>query len=346
MNNLDEFIKEIRESETLEIKGTLDSDMQWRLEDKIMTAINEESKIISYRKPRRKKWLLLASAAVLVLGLGLTSAAKNEWDISLLNFMGLSEADTLQLEGGEVQIDKTSTSNGITVTATTSIGDKNSAYIRIETDYVLPDTFNLETDYIMPENFSVTISDGADHNTKDYATTFMYYAENGKLCYLFSISNCENLNKSRIQLEIKNLYLYHDLHNPEVDANEELLCEGTWSLDWTYQYKSNAEVYHLLKPFENNGVNYYLTKVEITPISIRIEAFRKPSDRSKAHPEGLIQKITYSDGTSLEIKGSSSSGIRNGMFIDDFIDTHMLGEVIRTKDVKSITISGIEIPLN
>ena len=60
----------------------------------------------------------------------------------------------------------------------------------------------------------------------------------------------------------------------------------------------------------------------------------------------LIEKITYNDGTSLEIKGSSSCGVRNGMFIDDFIDTKMLGEVIRTKDVKSITISGIEIPLN
>ena len=345
MNNLNDLIKDIRDSETLELEGSVDSDMQWRLEDKILSAIKDDVQMVSCRKPRRKKWFVLAAAAVLVLGLGLTSAAKNEWDISLLNFMGLSEADTLQLEGGEVQIDKSSSSNGITVTATTSIGDKNSAYVRIETDYVLPDTFNFETDYIMPDNFSVTISDGADHNTKDYATTFMYYAENGKLCYLFSISNCENLNKSRIQLEMKNLYLRHDLHNAEADANEELLCEGTWTLDWTYHYKSNAKVYRLLKPFENNGVTYYLTQVEITPISIRMEAFRMPSDRSQTRPGDLIQKITYNDGTSLEITEDSSGGMRNGMFIDSFVDTQKMGDVIRTKEVKSITISGTEIPL-
>ena len=173
----------------------------------------------------------------------------------------------------------------------------------------------------------------------------MYYEEDGKLCFLLSISNCENLNKSRIQFEMRNMYLYHDLHNPEVDANEELLCEGTWKLDWSYHYKSNANIYRPMKTFENNGVKYYLTKVEITPISIRMEAFRMPDDRSQARPGDLIQKITYNDGTSLDIIGDSSGGIRNGMLINSFVDTQMIGETIRSNDVKSITISGTEIPL-
>jgi len=346
MNNLDDLIKDIREDEIVEIKGSLDAATEWRIEEKIMMAIDEdESKIVEYKKPGRKKWFLLVAAAVLVLAIGLTSAAKNEWDIALVEFMGLSNANTLQLEGGEVKIDQSSTCSGITFDVVSSIGDKNSGYIRIETDYEFPEDYNHETDYILPENFSITISDGEDHNTKDHGSTWMYYAEDGKLCFLFSISNCEDLNKSRIQLKIKDLYVYHDLNNPESDVEEELLVEGLWEFDWTYHYKSNAKKYRVLETFVCNDVEYYLTKVEISPISVRMEAFCKPQDRNRTRPRDLIQRITYTDGTYVDIPGDSSGGVRDGMYIDSFVDTVMMGEVLRSDEVESITISGTEIKL-
>ena len=259
MSNLDDLIRDIREAEVVEIQGSLEAAAEWRIEEKIFAAIEEEtevSKLVDYKKPNRRKWLLIAVAAVLVLAIGLTSAAKQEWDIALIEFMGLSNANTLQLEGGEVKIDQSSICSGITFNVVSSIGDKNSAYIRIETDYELPEDYNHETDYILPGDFSKKISDGEDHNTKDYGSTWMYYAEDGKLCFLVSISNCEDLNKSRIQLKIKDLYVHHDLHNPASDEEEELLVEGVWEFDWTYHYKSNTKEYRMLETFENNGVKY------------------------------------------------------------------------------------------
>ena len=92
-------------------------------------------------------------------------------------------------------------------------------------------------------------------------------------------------------------------------------------------------------------ISAFLTKVEISPISVRMEAFCKPQDRNKTRPRDLIQKITYTDGTSVEIPGDSSGGVRDGMFIDSFVDTVMMGEVLRSNEVKSITISGTEIEL-
>ena len=345
MGNLDDLIKDIREDEVVEIKGSLDSAAEWRIEEKILKAIGEEPKLVEYKKAKPKKWILVAAAAVFILAMGLTSAAKSEWDIALIDFMGLSNANTLQLEGGEVQIDQRASCAGIEMTVVSSIGDKNSGYIRIETDYEFPEDYNMDTDYILPWGHSLTISDGQDHNTKDYASTWMYYPEDGKLCFLVAISNCENLNKSRIQLKVKDLYIHHDLNNPESDVEEELLVEGEWAFDWTYHYKSNAIVYRMLKDFECNDVTYYLTKVEISPISVRIEAFCKPQDRNQTRPGDLIQKITYQDGTSVEIPGDSSGGVRDGMYVDSFVDVGMTGEVLRTDGVKSITISGTEIEL-
>ena len=97
---------------------------------------------------------------VLTLGVTVFAAKQNEWDITLTNFMGLNESDILQLEGGEVIIDKVVTSTWvdyaedekgeekqISITGITSIGDKNSAYLRVNTDYELPESFDEKTDY-------------------------------------------------------------------------------------------------------------------------------------------------------------------------------------------------------
>ena len=70
-----------------------------------------------------------------------------------------------------------------------------------------------------------------------------------------------------------------------------------------------------------------------------------PQDRNDTRPVDLIQKITYEDGTFVEIPGESVGGVRDGMFVDSFVDLVELGEVIRSDEVKSITISGTEIEL-
>ena len=344
MANLNDLIRDVQEHEAIDLPGSMNDAMQWRVEEKVLNAMQGE-KIVPFKKASRKKWFVLAVAAILIMGLGLTSAAKNEWDIALINFMGLSDANTLQLEGGEVQIDQSAVASGITFTVVSSIGDKNSGYIRIETDYEFPENYNFETDYILPWSHSLLISDGKDYNTKDYASTWMYYVEEGKLCFLVSVSNCEDLNKSRVQLKIKDLYIFHDLNNPESDVEEELLVEGEWSFEWTYHYKSNANVYHMMKSFECNDITYYLTKVEISPISVRIEAFCMPQNRNYMRLFDLIQKITYEDGTFVEIPRESVGSVRDGMFVESFVDLVELGEVLKSDEVKSITISGTEIDL-
>lgn len=350
MNNLDYFIHDIYENEIVEIEDTLNSDAILRIEEQILKNIQTSSK----RKIKSKKHFLFALAATLLLALGITGFAtvKNEWDVLLIDFMGINDADTLQLEDGQVNIDKLAryekispeiqniddfglVETPIEITVDSSIGDKNSTYIRIETDYTLPETFNAETDYVLPFNSSVSISP----MQSGYASTFTYFEENGKLGFLLSIEDCEKLNKSKISLKLQDLYLYHDL-NTENAPEPELICAGTWLVDWKYNYKSNAKTFQVFQSFKSNGVTYYLTRIEISPISIRMEAFRLPKNRHQPHPEGWLEEIHFKDGTVLKIDGYNVGGLKDGIFAESYVNTQKFGNAIDSKNIKNIVIGG------
>ena len=225
--------------------------------------------------------------------------------------------------------------------AASSIGDKNEVYIRIETDYELPEDFDVETDYILPEDYHLSVSP----NKSGYGSTFTYFVEDNKLGFLLEISNCQDINKAEISLSMGNLYWHHDLHGAETAETEELLCEGTWDLNWSYHYKTGTETRHMLQAFQSGGVTYYLTKVEVSPISIRLEAFRMPRDRKKALPDIHLEEIHFSDGRVLQLDGVSGGGMRDGMFAECYIGIEKLGDGIDPKTVEMLVIEGEKIIL-
>lgn len=167
MSNINDFIQEIHTHEALTLEGTLDPAKQWRIEERIFQTISEESSIVNgtLTRQRKRKLHLFLAAAVMVLALGITAFATvhNEWDIALVQFMGIQDSSTLQLESGEVQMnipanyqvnDSTATpilTSPIQMTVVSSIGDKNSAYIHIKTNYELPKDYSEEADYIVAD---------------------------------------------------------------------------------------------------------------------------------------------------------------------------------------------------
>ena len=126
MNKLDYLIHDIEEQEVIEIEGALTEDARKRVEDKILKKIASESPVVTVshittqshvdakgsnvtqkhldakdsgcttktlsEKGLHSKRLVLLLAATMVMMLGLTAAAakRNDWDIALLNFMGLA----------------------------------------------------------------------------------------------------------------------------------------------------------------------------------------------------------------------------------------------------------------
>lgn len=391
--NMDDLIQEIYETEAPELPGFLDKEQQKRIEERIMAVIYKEQsktnctyeegndfttkesdnssaskikktdKVVPVRKKKKTKrrFLVLGLAAVLLLGLciGVFANSNPDWDIEMLHFMGLDEADTFQLDSGEVEIQVYDTceateydSEGnvsakeVKIMAVSSIGDKNSACIRIETDYELPEGFDDTTDYILPEHYSIEVYEKAGKFVQSaMGSTFGYINDNGKLGYMIYIVGCKNLNKSYVQIKLKDFYLYHDLGMEEGGEEEELLLEGEWELNWKYAYKSNTDQYKMFKQIEVDGVKYYITNIEISPLSVQIDGFRMPWDRAEDYEGFIIDEIRYRDSSSLDVGGFSSAGNHNGIQMESFLGTTEMGTTIDVENVVSVVIGGNEVKL-
>lgn len=333
MHNLDDLIQNISNDEVREIPGSLTKSQQARIEAKILTEIqsNEPTKLVLYkRKPLRKRMaLVLAAMFILLISITTVAATENEWDIAITNFMGLNDPSTLQLESGEVEIKASASSNGLTITKITSIGDKNTAYIRMDTDYKLPEDFDETTDYILPEHHTTIISDKKPGTPKPWGGAMTCFYENGYLGFLLEISNCDSLNKSYVSMDFENLILYHDLNDSDGNApEEELFLEGKWTLDWKYSYKSSTKTYRMLEKTKIGDNTVWLTRVDVSPISIRIEGKRAQEDFDKAWGKSsCIQEIGFKDGTIISYPPESSWGYSNTAF-DFYIDFHGMEKII------------------
>ncbi len=357
MNRVDDLIHDIQVHEVVELEEELSSESRKRIEDLVLQRVQAKEGPQRKRKPLKKLYIW-GLAAVLTLALGLTvmAAGEREWDIALINFMGLSDANTLQLDSGMVEINQAQTvlctdyqkvesgeAKEVTMMAVSSVGDKNEVYVRIETDYEMPDGFNEKTDYILPDDFKIGI-----HPNTGYGAQFTSFVEDNKLGFLFEISNCKDVNKAEIALFMKDLYWYHDLNakDEEEVKPKELVCQGEWQLKWKYHYKSNTKIKRFLnKPFEADGCTYKLTKVEISPISIRLEAYRSNRERDKAHSDMWLQEIRFTDGRILKVEDTGGSGMYNGMYAHSYIGARELGETIDPKEVESLVIGGKEIKI-
>lgn len=339
MHNLDDLIQNISNDEIRDVPGKLSAEQQRRIESKILS----ELPVVTVKRRSFRKRMVIALAAVLILLIGLTAVAatENEWDIAITNFMGLNDPSTLQLESGEVKINATASDNGLTITDITSIGDKNSAYIRIDTDYKLPDDFDEAKDYILPENYAINISETDVGKPKTYASTLTCFYEDGYLGFLLELSNCIDLNKSYVSIGFENLILHHDLHVYDDSApEEELLLEGNWNLNWKYSYKSSTQIYHTLKKIKVLNNNVWITTIDISPISIRLEGKRAFYNYTKSW-DGAIgnAEIVLKDGTILSDIQQSVGGYSNTTF-EYYLDLHSLHQTINPDELDYIILEN------
>ena len=366
-SRLDEMIQDIRLDEALDMDGKLEQRQQERIENMILSAISEERKNLSVKSRKKKlspkKLFTLMLAAVLVIAFAMTvgAASGNDWDVVLVNFMGISDADTVQLPDGNIQIGASDLCYGtdysknpkgeekaLNLTATSSIGDKNAVYIRFDTNYDLPEDFDPERDYVLPENMDLSV-----HRKKNDAaqttrgSTFTTTREDGKLVLLLYISNCREINKSYVSITMENLYLYHDLGMADdTDAKEpELLYEGNWSMDWKYSYRSNVKTKRMLKRVELDGVNCYLTRMEVSPLGIRFEGFVNPMHRVTDAVWMDVDSVIFQDGRVLYVDGSSAAGCKDGIWLDGYCGLDALGEALDVDEIERVSIGGCEISL-
>ena len=307
------------------------------------------------RKTRRnmnpKKLVVVLLAAALVLALGgnvyvgipcagaVAAAVRHARDRAILDFMGIRDADTTQLEDGTVQIGESDTCSGrdlltgeqkeITFTASSSIGDKNAAYIRIDTDYEVPEDFDPETDYFMAEDFDLEVTTNYFQGALDRSSVLQSQVEDGKLLFLLEISGTKNIDRSKVALTFENLYYYHDLGMGENDdaPPKELVFSGCWDLEWKFDYRT------------------VIKKAKMHEGSIASDSWDVPTGNLEAMK---IEKITMKDGRTIAITETDSWGASRGTAgykFRGYYGVGVLGEPLNPDDVESITTDGKEIKI-
>ncbi len=344
MYKIDELITEIKDNEIREIPGELTAGARERI---ALTVLNEVEKtpVIHKQFPRKKRHIVLLVAAMLML-LGVTAFAvkEKEWDIAIINYMGLNESDIYQLASGEViinEIPKPIGEEGIGIREITSLGDDNCAYIRINTNLKLPEGFDEKTDYILPENDELNIfykNIWGHEVSRPYGMSLMGIYEDGMIGFLMSIENCKNLNRCHVSFKMEDLYWYHDRKNPDKSEEKELLCAGIWETEWTYSYRSNVKTDYRFTHVEGEA-EYFLTKIQVSPISVRLEAVRDIKFRNEEWDEKLLSEIHYKNGECILVE-HSSAGIKNGIFIEEFFGMEVLGEVLDCEEIDYFIICG------
>ena len=346
--------------ELLDLLGYLDEDL-------IMESAGfgeTGRKTLRRMNPKKLVVVLLAAALVLALGVMAVSAAvRHDWDRAILDFMGIRDADTTQLEDGTVLIGESDTCSGrdlltgeqkeITFTASSSIGDKNAAYIRIDTDYEVPEDFDPETDYFMAEDFDLEVTTNYFQGALDRSSVLQSQVEDGKLLFLLEISGTKNIDRSKVALTFENLYYYHDLGMGENDdaPPKELVFSGCWDLEWKFDYRTVTKKAKMHEKVQVGEAAGYLTTVEITPLGIRIEgriafdSWDVPTGKLEAMK---IEKITLKDGRAIAITETDSWGTSRGTYgykFRGYYGVGVLGEPLNPDEVESITTDGKEIKI-
>lgn len=309
--------------------------------------------------PRKLITFMLAATFIFAFAITAMAAVEQEWDVAILNFMGISGSDTTQLSDGTVSIGASDTQAGVTLTATSSIGSRNSAYFRIDTDYEVPKDYDLTSGHIVPEIGWTVWNESKEKPSLGGGSYSCDVDDQGKLYLIVQIMGMEDINKSHVELEIKDFYYYRDYILEKEPINMEdkiLLLEGTWNLKWKYSYTTKTVKKHMNKVVQMEGNKTRITKIEVTPLELVVNGKTKfDSKEGRNNFTSLkIDSITLTDGTVITIEangggcGTSRSllwMVRGVYDVEGYVTVESIGRPLDPKEVKSVTIGGVEISL-
>lgn len=378
MNNINKEIKSGSSGEQLLFMlGDIDCDLIE--ETKFFT---EEFK---FSKGRRRRLGITIIAAVLVLALGITSFAinKNQWNIDIINYMGLGNADTTQLTDGSVEISAidtkivlnrvTGTEDEIWMKADSSIGDNMNTYIKVQSNIVLPKELCELPGYFMAEFWDMNISDKKEESLgKQWGGSLEAILEEDGLSFMINLQDVEDLNTSYVTLTLGEIVYninWDDIQDASVQDGEILtndyvknlkaqgieelkIYDEDWTMSWKYSYKSPQVTKSIREKVEIGDLTCILTNLRITPLEVSISGHVAYTDWKKDMPKNPlhIEKILMNDGSEIILDGHT--GISYGRGIKNLIPTYYISiyenvagykTVLNPDEVKSVFVNGIEI---
>lgn len=312
-----------------------------RQEQMVLEKIRKETKGY-HRHFSRRAMLVFIAAAVLALGT-VAVAAENggKWLTQLLGFSQRTE----QLEGGFVSINKSAECNGITITASQAIGDKNCQWIELDTNVLWSE--RKET----YEDFDVKALAYLNGKACEDGTQYTSFYKKGEyLSIIVCLQEVENINEATIKVKVKG--------KRWLVQNDR---DGIWKLSWKNNYKANVRTVVPKEPVEiteSDGTKslVHIDKIDISPISIRIkihgDCVVAPELQSITFKDKSVMKIASSTGgTARETEDGKTTHFESFYSLDKFdIFNHDFPEEslkkMNLKNIDSVTIGGAKITID
>lgn len=347
------MMKQERSERLLDVLELLDTDLI------------EESSFPETIVRKRRKGVIFLLAAVLVLTFSMigTAAQQHEWAVDIMNIMGLSHADTTQLESGMVWIDKedvqmvrnalTGKEEEIRFAAESSVGDQRNACIHITTNIKVPATYDEETDYIFANLWEYQVREKQDGPPTMSGAWLEGKVEDGYVSFYMNVSDASRLNVSYVNVRIGDISIGHcAAEDDTINAEDELLYQGEWSLSWKYSYKTKTKTIKVSRDIPTPNGSCKVQRITITPLEVSADCRLSFLHRNLGTEELDITSVKLKDGTEIvldEATGGHTKGTSWKYFWPEYTlsvyeTMGSYGIVLDPDEVVSVKIGTVEIP--
>ena len=315
-------------------------------------AVHTEMLHVKKRKERKtkifsifqKRNIAVITAMVMMLGV-FVYAKEADWDIKMAEMLGLSYVMD-ELDGGYVRIDEFSESEGVTITASQSIGDRNTQWIQIDTN--IPWEAGEKGYYLFEDWYEEFKLSSRGHPQGSYGSTCWSYNNSGCVSFIIQVEGLKKINRAYVDLSLEGIRLYQT----DQDEEGEQVSAGIWHLTWKNSYAANIITRHPYKRVsiqaeDGSKFDCIISKIEISPVSLRIEAWKNPKEGTSESCHLKVDSITLQDGTRIQ-PDNISSGNSNNCILTSFLCFDPFSDMkgVNLQDIDYVTICGEDISIH
>ena len=337
-----------------------------RMVDNLLDAAAQQPPV--QQKPRRRAFRLpriaavgVAAALVLGIGAGATGVLKTAGEA----FSGVfgPTADTEIINQIGRPIGASDTSGGVTITADAIIGDKYHYAITysIVKDDGTPFDIDLSKtvgDGLLPLTFAEEDTTLVGYFGGTHGGSYFYDADpaDASIQYVETreISNGDVLGRT-MRAKFSDLCVFDE------DMNRTVVAEGDWSFKFNMDFEDTSVSLPAGQVIDLNGMTATIDQITLSPLALRVDYTvdsevqwdeNAQSGKQSEHDSEQMHKyfenvqilVNKADGTSIDLSlAGGSISPEDGKTVCQKGD--IFSEIVALEDVVSVTVQGVEIPV-
>ena len=322
--------------------------------------------VVSLPRARKRRWpriaaVSVAAAVVLTVGASATGVLKTAGEA----FAGVfgPTADTEVIDKIGRPVGASDTDNGVTITADAIIGDKYHYAITYSIAKVDGTAFDIDLsktvgDGLLPLTFAEEDTTLVGYFGGMHGGSYFYDADPADA----SIQYVETREVGDGDVQGRTIKAkFSDLCVFDEDMNRTVVAEGDWSFKFNLDFEDTSVQLPAGQVIDLNGMKATINEITLSPIALLVDytvdsevqwdenaqsgkQSEHDSEQMKRYFESVQILVNKADGTSLDLSlAGGSISPEGGETICQKGD--IFSEIIPLEDIESITVQGIEIPV-